>query len=76
MHCPNCGDVEFQTKARLELTFCHCPRCGGVWLSRNELQRLSERTGLFLKGRGGGSLPAAGVGLKRPLWQELFDVGP
>lgn len=73
MHCPSCGDVEFLTSERMELTICRCPRCGGVWLSQTELQRLSERTGLFLKSRGGA--PVAATGLKRPLWRELFDVG-
>lgn len=72
MHCPNCGDVEFLSRERFGARIDYCPLCGGVWLARQELQRLSETTGLFLKNRAGA--PAIPPGLKRPLWQEIFDV--
>lgn len=77
MKCPHCPDVALVTRERLDLPIRHCPRCGGVWLSQEDLQHLSDRTGLFLKARGSSGLsPRALPGLKRPLWTELFAVEP
>jgi len=75
MHCPNCSSAEMRPRRRLGFTMNVCPQCSGVWLSRKDLERLSDGTGLFLKTRGRTRLdPVALPGLKQPLWKELFDA--
>jgi len=75
MQCPNCTAVEMLPRRRIGFTMHICPQCNGVWLSRNDLERLSGGTGLFLKTRRRLGLPAVALpGLKQPLWKELFDV--
>jgi len=75
MHCPNCNAVEMIPRRRLGFTMQLCTECGGVWLSRSDLDKLNEGTGLFLKTRGRAALPPVAIpGLKQPLWKELFDA--
>lgn len=76
MNCPSCQKIELATRECIGLRIDHCPICGGVWLARNQLEWLSERTGLFLKAHPpAGRQPRQLTGLKKSLWRTLFDVG-
>lgn len=75
MKCPACDNGTLINQERLGISFTQCQECQGVWLDRKALTALQERTGLFLKrGRGQESSTQEGaVGMRRPLWQVLFQ---
>jgi Zn-finger nucleic acid-binding protein len=54
----------------LGIDFYHCPGCRGAWLSRESIESLSDRTGLFLKSR---AFVERDAGRRQPLWREIFD---
>lgn len=72
MNCPTCSKTPLQPRTRLGLSLSLCPVCQGAWLPRETIDELGRTTGLFLKER---QSPAVGgkLGLRRPIWQELFD---
>lgn len=73
MNCPTCHGSKLLVHERFGVIQHHCPCCRGVWLERQALDHLSERTGLFLKERQAG-FPSGRAGSKKPLWKEIFDA--
>ncbi len=46
MKCP-VDDTELQVSERQGVEIDYCPRCRGVWLDRNELDKIIERSAQF-----------------------------
>jgi Zn-finger nucleic acid-binding protein len=44
MKCPVCPDATLSVGSREGIEIDYCPRCRGVWLDRNELDKIIERS--------------------------------
>lgn len=44
MKCPICPDVVLSVGNREGIEIDYCPRCRGIWLDRNELDKIIERS--------------------------------
>jgi hypothetical protein len=51
MQCPVC-DVTLSISSREGIEIDFCPQCRGVWLDRGELDKIIERAGPSVGGRG------------------------
>lgn len=44
MKCPSCATVDLSMADRLGISIDFCPKCRGVWLDRDELDKIIERS--------------------------------
>jgi Zn-finger nucleic acid-binding protein len=44
MKCPVCNNVDLKIAERQEVEIDYCPQCRGVWLDRDELDKIIERS--------------------------------
>lgn len=44
MKCPSCNTVDLLAIQRQDVEIDRCPHCRGVWLGRDQLEKLIERS--------------------------------
>lgn len=54
MFCPRCHSVQLAVAHYQDIEIDHCEQCHGIWLDKNELQKIIEKETADRNGDGGG----------------------
>lgn len=54
MFCPRCHSVQLAVAHYQDIEIDHCEQCHGIWLDKNELQKIIERETADRNGDGDG----------------------